>query len=83
MLSSRRDCKYQRGNHNPYIEEETKQWPNENGQKDKQRSTKHTYKAKDLVTRTPLQTWSEHSHLKCHSTLYGKYQREREVRKQM
>jgi len=24
------------------------------GQKDKQRSTKHTYKTKDRVTRTPL-----------------------------
>jgi hypothetical protein len=26
----------------------------EKGQKDKQRSTKHTHKTKDLVTRTPL-----------------------------
>ena len=26
------------------------------GQKDKQRSTKHTYKTKDRVTRTPLKT---------------------------
>ena len=33
------------GNHNPYIEEEqTTQWPKEKGQKDKQRSTKHTHK---------------------------------------
>jgi hypothetical protein len=46
MLSIRRVCRYQRGNHNPYIEEETKQWPKENGQKDKQRSTKDTYKVK-------------------------------------
>jgi uncharacterized sporulation protein YeaH/YhbH (DUF444 family) len=43
------------GNQNPYIEEE------HNGQKkkiqkDKQRSTKHTYKAKDRVRRTPLKT---------------------------
>ena len=29
-------------------------------QKDKQRSTKHTYKTKDRVTRTPLKTGSEH-----------------------
>jgi flagellar motor switch/type III secretory pathway protein FliN len=37
---------------NPYIEEEqTTQWPKE---KDKQRSTKHTHKIKDRVTRTPL-----------------------------
>ena len=32
-------------NQNPYIEEEqTTQWPKENVQKDKQRSTKHTQK---------------------------------------
>ena len=46
--------RYQRGSQNPYIEEEqTTQWPKEKGQKDKQRSTKHTYKTKDRVTRTP------------------------------
>jgi len=28
--------------------------PEEKGQKEKQRSTKHTYKIKDRVTRTPL-----------------------------
>jgi len=51
--------RYQRGNHNPYIEEEqTAQLPKEKVQRDKQRSTKHTYKAKDRVTRTPLKTWS-------------------------
>jgi len=34
--------RYQKGNQNPYIEEEQKtQWPNEQVQKDKQRSTKH------------------------------------------
>jgi hypothetical protein len=39
----------------PYIEEEqTTQWPKEKVQKDKQRSTKNTYKTKDRVTRTPL-----------------------------
>ena len=38
------------GNQIPYIEEEqTTQWPNEKVQKDKQRSTKHTYKTKDGV----------------------------------
>ena len=41
------------GNQNPYIEEEqTTQWPKEKVQKDKQRSTKYTYKTKDRVTRT-------------------------------
>jgi hypothetical protein len=39
----------------PELEEkQTTQWPIENGKKDKQRSTKHTDKAKDLVTRTSL-----------------------------
>ena len=47
--------KIPKGNQNPYIEEEqTTQWPKEKGQKDKQRSTKHTHKTKDRVTRTPL-----------------------------
>jgi len=46
-----------RGNQNQYIEEEqTTQWPKEKVQKDKQRSTKHTYKTEDRVTRTPLET---------------------------
>ena len=48
------------GNQNPQIEEEqTIQWPKEKGQKDKQRSTKHTHKTKDQVTRTPLKTGCE------------------------
>jgi hypothetical protein len=51
----RRVWRYQRGNQNPYIEEEqTTEWPTEKVQKDKQRSTKHTYKTKDRVTRTTL-----------------------------
>ena len=37
-------------------DEQTTQWPKEKGQKDKQRSTKHTHKTKDRVTRTPLKT---------------------------
>ena len=37
------------GNQKPYIEEQTTQWPNEKVQKDNQRSTKQTYKAKDRV----------------------------------
>ena len=41
----RRVWRYQRGHQNPYIgEEQTTQWPKEKVQKDKQRSTKHTYK---------------------------------------
>jgi len=56
----RRVWRYQRGNRNPYIEEEqTTQWPKEKIQKAKQRSTKHTYKTKDRVTRTPLKTGGE------------------------
>ena len=38
---------------------ETTQRPKEKGQKDKQRSTKHTYKTEDRVTRTPLKTGGE------------------------
>ena len=34
-------------------EEQTTKWSKEKVQKDKQRSTKHTYKTKDRVTRTP------------------------------
>jgi hypothetical protein len=56
----RRVWRYQRGNQNPYIEDEqTTQWPKEKVQKDKQRYTKHTYKTKDRVTRNPPQTGGE------------------------
>jgi hypothetical protein len=42
--------RYQRGNQNPYIEEEQlSPRPKEKVQKDKQRSTKHTHKTKDRV----------------------------------
>ena len=34
----------------------TTQWPKEKVAKDEQRYTKHTYKTKDLVTRSPLKT---------------------------
>ena len=40
----------------PKEEEQTTQWPKEKVQKNKQRSIKHTYKTKDRVTRTPLNT---------------------------
>ena len=42
------------------------QWPKENKQKDKQRSTKHTYKTKDRVTRTHLTPGGE---LRCSERL--------------
>ena len=59
-LARRNVWRYQRGNQTPYIEEEqTTQWPKEKVQKDKQRSTKHTHKANDRVTRTPLKNRSE------------------------
>jgi hypothetical protein len=35
---------------------QTRQWPKEKEQKDKQRSTKYTHKTKDRVTRTPLKS---------------------------
>jgi hypothetical protein len=44
---------------NLYEEEQTTQWPKEKVQKDKQWSTKHAYKTKDRVTRTPLKTGGE------------------------
>ena len=57
---TRRVWRYQMGNQNPYIEEEqTTQWPKEKVQKDKQRSTKHSHKTKDRVTRTPLKIGGE------------------------
>jgi hypothetical protein len=55
--SRSRSRRYQRGNQNTQIEEEqTTQCPKEKVQKDKQRSTKHTCKTKDRVTRTQLKT---------------------------
>ena len=58
-IYKRRFWRYQRGNQNPYIEEEqTTQCPKKL-QKGKQRSTKHIYKTKDRVTRTSLKTGGE------------------------
>jgi hypothetical protein len=39
--------RYQRGNQNLHIKEQTTQWLKEKVQKDKQRSTEHTHKTKD------------------------------------
>jgi len=48
------------GNQKPYIEEKkTTQWPKEKVKKDKQRSTKHTYKTKERVTQTTLKPGGE------------------------
>jgi hypothetical protein len=59
-LILRRVWRYQRGHRNPYIkEEQTTHLPNEKVQKDKQRSTNHTYTTKDRVTRTPQKTGGE------------------------
>ena len=45
---------------NQYIEEDqTIQWPEEKVEKDKQRSTKHTYKTNDRITQTPLKSGGE------------------------
>jgi hypothetical protein len=50
-----------------YIEEEQiTQWQMKKIQKDKQRSTKHTHKTKDLVTRTLKKTEDE---LRCSERL--------------
>ena len=60
MFCKKKSLKIPKGNQNLYIEEEqTTQWPKEKVRKDKQRSTKHTYKTKDRVTRTPLKTGGE------------------------
>ena len=54
--SIKKSLKIPKGQSDPYIEEQTSQWLKENIQKDKQRSTKHTYKTKDRATRTPLKS---------------------------
>jgi hypothetical protein len=50
-MSTKKSLKYQRGNQNPYIAEEQKtQRSKDKVQQKKQRSTKHTFKTKVLVT---------------------------------
>ena len=51
-----KSLKIPKSNQNPYIKEEQ---TTQKGQKDKQRSTKHTCKTKDRVTRAPLKTGDE------------------------
>ena len=56
----KKSLKIPKGQSETYIEkEQTPQWPKEKVQKDKQRSTKHAYKTKDRVTRTPPKTRGE------------------------
>ena len=52
-------------------EEQTIQWPKEKVQKDKQRSTKHTHKTKDQVTRTPLKIGGELRRASCSCSISG------------
>ena len=60
-IIERRVWGYQRGNQNPYIEEEqTTQWSKEKIQKDKQWSTKHTYKTKDWKSGSGMGQSSHH-----------------------
>jgi hypothetical protein len=60
ILFIRRVWRYQRGNQNPYIEDEQiTQWSKEKVQKEKQRSTKHINKTKDRVPWTPLKARCE------------------------
>jgi hypothetical protein len=49
MYKVKKSLKIPKGNQNPYIEEQTTQWPKEKVQKDKQRSTKHTHKTKKCI----------------------------------
>ena len=49
--------RYQRGNQNPKIEEQTTQWPKEKGQKDRNNDLQNMYirrKTEDRVIRTSL-----------------------------
>jgi hypothetical protein len=65
-LNGRSLRRYQKGNQNPFIEEEqTTQWPKEKVQKDKQRSTKHTHKTKYRVTRT-MNSTKTRGELRCY-----------------
>ena len=45
------------------MEEQTTQWPKENGQMDKQLSTKQAHTTKDRVTRIPLKVEHIRDHL--------------------
>ena len=57
-MDPKRAWKYKNDNQNPYIEEQTTQWPKEKVQKDKQRSTKHTKCCANLPLLVKKQTCS-------------------------
>ena len=57
--NERRVWRYQRGNQNLYIKEEDNTMAKRKSTKGQTRSTKHTHKTKDRVTRTPLITGGE------------------------
>jgi hypothetical protein len=60
---NKKSLKISKSNQNPYVEEEqTTQWPKEKVQKDKQRSTKHTHKTKDRLTRSSITLITIHLH---------------------
>ena len=59
LVMNIRKLKKDRQHNGQKTEEQTTQWPKEKGQKDKQRSTKHTHKTKDRVTRTLLKARGE------------------------
>ena len=52
-IHSRRFWRYQKGNQNPYIEEQTTQWPKKK-YKRTSNDLQNTHKTKDWVTPTPL-----------------------------
>jgi hypothetical protein len=71
LAFSEKSLKIPKGQSESYIkEEQTTQCPKEKVQKDKQRSTKHTYKTKDRVIRTPLKTGGE---LRCSGRVNSSY----------
>jgi hypothetical protein len=55
-MSIRGVWRYRRDNQTESVNRQTTQWPKVKVQYNKQRSTKHTDKTKDRVTRTPLKT---------------------------
>ena len=60
LTASKKSLKIPKGqSESIYEEDQTIQCPKEKVQKDKQRSTKHAYKTKYGVTRTPLKTGGE------------------------
>ena len=53
--------KIPKGNQNPLIKGQTTQWPKEKVQKDKQRSTKHTYNTKESAVGFSSEKKSKHN----------------------